>query len=367
MKLVLIGALVALIVGLVGTRYFISLARAKGWGQFVRDDGPTSHHTKRGTPQMGGVVIIAGSVLGYVLAHLFTWDPPTASGMLVLFLMVGLGFVGWLDDWLKISHQRSLGLTSVQKLGGQTVVAVIFAILATKFSRGGVSPASYRISFVRDTWINLAFHGTVLGVILFVIWANIMIAGTSNGVNLTDGLDGQATGASVMVFGAYVLISVWQFNQNCQFHHVAKCYNVRDPLDLAVVAACVMGACFGFLWWNASPAKIFMGDTGSLGLGGALAGLAITTRTELLVVIIGGLFVLETVSVMLQVSYFKLTKRSNGGVGKRLFRMTPIHHHFEMLGWEQVTVTIRFWIICGLCVAAGLAIFYAEWVVGGVV
>ncbi|TWP33219.1 phospho-N-acetylmuramoyl-pentapeptide-transferase [Leekyejoonella antrihumi] len=364
MKLVVIGALVALFIGLVGTRYFIALARREGWGQFVRDDGPTTHHTKRGTPQMGGIVIIAGSVIGYALAHLLTWDPPTASGMLVLFLMVGIGFVGFLDDWTKITHERSLGLRSREKLIGQTFVAVIFAILATRFSRGGITPASYRISFVRDTWFNLALAGPVLGVILFVLWANLMITGTSNGVNLTDGLDGQAPGACVMVFGAYLLISVWQFNQNCQSSTSSTCYNVRDPLDLAVVAACVTGACFGFLWWNASPAKIIMGDSGSLGLGGALAGLAIMTRTELLVIILGGLFVFETVSVILQVGYFKATKRRNGGVGKRLFRMTPVHHHFELLGWDQVTVTIRFWIICGLCVAAGLGVFYAEWVVG---
>ncbi len=365
MKLVVIGVFVALISGLVGTRSFILLAKRRGWGQFVRDDGPTSHHTKRGTPQMGGIVIIASSVLGYALAHVLAGSGPTVSGLLVLFLMVGIGFVGFLDDWTKISHERSLGLRSAEKLFGQTVVAVIFAILATRFSRDGVTPASYRISFVRDTWFNLAFAGTVIGLILFVLWANLMITGASNGVNLTDGLDGQAAGACVMVFGAYVLISVWQFNQNCQFVNSSTCYGVRDPLDLAVVAACVMGACFGFLWWNAAPAKIFMGDTGSLGLGGALAGLAIMTRTELLMIILGGLFVLETLSVILQVGYFKLTKRSNGGVGKRLFRITPIHHHFEMLGWEQITVTIRFWIICGVCVAAGLGAFYAEWVVGG--
>nr|WP_212755447.1 phospho-N-acetylmuramoyl-pentapeptide-transferase [Flexivirga aerilata] len=357
--------MVALLIGLVGTRYYIDLATRKGWGQFVREDGPTSHHTKRGTPQMGGLVIIGGTVTAYDVAHLLTWSPPTASGLLVLFLMVGIGFVGFLDDWAKITHERSLGLTSGQKLVGQTAVAVVFAVLATRFSRGGVSPASYRISFVRDTWFDLAVLGTVVGLILFVLWANLMIAGASNGVNLTDGLDGQAAGACVMVFGAYVLIGVWQFNQNCRFTTSAQCYSTRDPLDLAVVAACVVGACFGFLWWNAAPARLFMGDTGSLGLGGALAGLAITTRTELLMVVLGGLFVLETASVILQVSYFKLTKRSNGGVGKRLFRITPIHHHFEMLGWEQITVTIRFWIICGICVAAGLGIFYAEWVVGG--
>jgi phospho-N-acetylmuramoyl-pentapeptide-transferase len=161
-----------------------------------------------------------------------------------------------------------------------------------------------------------------------------------------------------MVFGAYTLVNVWQNSQSCALEQGAACYEVRDPLDLAVVSAAIMGACFGFLWWNASPAQIFMGDTGSLSLGGALAGLAILTRTELLLIILGGLFVMETVSVMMQVSFFKLTK------GKRIFRMTPIHHHFEMLGWEQVTVVIRFWIITGLCVAAGLGIFYAEWVAG---
>ncbi len=364
MKLVLIGALVALAIGLFGTKAFIRLAVLKGWRQFVRDDGPTTHHTKRGTPQMGGAVIIAGAVLGYFGSHLLTWSEPTASGCLVIFLMVGLGFVGFLDDWIKISRQRSLGLRSYQKLIGQTLVSVVFAVLATKWPDvGGRHPASFNISFVRDTWVNLAFAGTAVGVVLFVIWANVMIAGTSNGVNLTDGLDGLATGACAMVFGAYTLISVWQFNQNCEYQWSGKCYEVRDPLDLAVVAACVMAACFGFLWWNASPAKIFMGDTGSLALGGALAGLAITTRTELLMVILGGLFVLETLSVILQVSFFKITKRG-GGTGKRLFRMTPIHHHFEMFGWEQITVVIRFWIICGLCVAAGLAVFYAEWVVG---
>ncbi|KGN37090.1 phospho-N-acetylmuramoyl-pentapeptide-transferase [Knoellia subterranea] len=365
MKLIVIGGLVALLFGLVGTRYYVGLATRQGWGQFVRDDGPTSHHTKRGTPQMGGLAIIASTLIGYAVAHLVTWDAPTASGLLVLFLMVGIGFVGFLDDWTKITRERSLGLRSGQKLIGQTVVAVIFAVLAMQFSRNGVTPASYQISFTRDTAIDLAVFGTAIGLVLFVVWANLMIAGASNGVNLTDGLDGQATGASAMVFGAYVLISVWQFNENCANTLSAGCYEVRDPLDLAVVAACIMGACFGFLWWNAAPARVFMGDTGSLGLGAALAGLAIMTRTELLTVIIGGLFVMETVSVMLQVGYFKATKRSNGGVGKRLFRMTPIHHHFEMLGWEQITITIRFWIICGVCVLAGLGVFYGEWILAG--
>ncbi|MGH8970536.1 MAG: phospho-N-acetylmuramoyl-pentapeptide-transferase, partial [Actinomycetes bacterium] len=215
----------------------------------------------------------------------------------------------------------------------------------------GFTPASTDISFIRDT-------GITLGAVLFVVWAYVMIAGTSNGVNLADGLDGLATGTSVMVFASYVLIGVWQFGQNCATNvGLSKCYEVRDPLDLAVVAAAVMGACFGFLWWNASPAKIFMGDTGSLALGGGLAGLALTTRTQLLLVLVGGLFVLIAISVIVQVGFFKLT-------GKRVFRMAPLQHHFELVGWGEVTIVIRFWIIAGLLVALGLGVFYAEWVTG---
>jgi len=266
--------------------------------------------------------------------------------------------VGFLDDYLKISRQRSLGLRSREKLAGQTLVAVIFAVLALQFPNEAFrTPAVPFVSFVRDTNVNFAFAGTLLGMILFVLWANVIVAGTSNGVNLTDGLDGLATGASVMVFGSYVLIAIWQFNQNCQSNPGVKCYEVRDPHDLAVVAAALMGACFGFLWWNASPAQIFMGDTGSLALGGAMAGLAITTRTEFLVVILGGLFVIITLSVIIQVGFFKLT-------GRRVFRMAPLQHHFELAGWNEVTIVIRFWIVAGLFAALGIGVFYAEWVVG---
>ncbi len=358
MKAVLVAAVVSLVVGLLGTPMFIKWLVRKGYGQFIRDDGPTSHHTKRGTPTMGGAVIILACLLAYTLAHLLTWTAPTVSGVLVLGLMAGLGLVGFLDDFLKISKQRSLGLRSGQKLLGQGLVGVVFAVLALQFPNSNFrTPASTHISFVRDTRLDLAFAGPVVGLVLFVIWANIMIAGASNGVNLTDGLDGLATGASTMVFGAYVLVSIWTFNQNCQTNPGIKCYEVRDAHDLAVVAACGMGACFGFLWWNASPAKIFMGDTGSLALGGAIAGLAITTRTELLMPILGGLFVTITLSVIIQIASFKTT-------GKRVFRMAPLQHHFELLGWQEVTIVIRFWIIAGLFVAFGLGLFYAEWVVG---
>ncbi|MEI2779573.1 MAG: phospho-N-acetylmuramoyl-pentapeptide-transferase [Tetrasphaera sp.] len=358
MKSVLIAAVVGLVIGLLGTPAYIKYLVRLGYGQFIRDDGPTSHHTKRGTPTMGGTVIIAATLTAYAVAHLATLTTPTVSGLLVLFLMAGLGLVGFLDDYIKISRQRSLGLRSKQKLAGQALVAIIFAVLALNFpSDGHRTPASTSISFVRDTALDLAFAGPLLGMALFVVWANLMISSWSNGVNLTDGLDGLATGVSTMVFAAYVLIGIWQTNQNCQITPGPKCYEVRDSRDLAVVAAGAMGACFGFLWWNAAPAKIFMGDTGSLALGGALAGLSITTRTELLMVILGGLFVTITLSVVIQVASFKST-------GKRVFRMAPLQHHFELLGWQEVTIVIRFWIIAGLFAALGLGVFYAEWVVG---
>ncbi|ABL82568.1 MULTISPECIES: phospho-N-acetylmuramoyl-pentapeptide-transferase [unclassified Nocardioides] len=363
MRAILFGGGLALLVSLLGTRVAINQFTRLGYGQEIRDDGPTSHHTKRGTPTMGGVVIILATVVGYFGAKLITGDMPTASALLLLFLLVGTGLVGFVDDFIKISKQRSLGLRSKAKMIGLTVVALVFGILSLSSwleDDRGQSPASRHISFIRDIgWITLP---TV--VVLLLIW--LIIAATSNGVNLTDGLDGLATGASVMVFGAYMFVNIWQNNQWCGQTGLDQpnlCYEVRDPLDLAVVAAAITGACFGFLWWNASPAAIFMGDTGSLALGGALAGLAILTRTELLLIILGGLFVMETVSVMLQVATFKATKRLTG-TGRRLFRIAPIHHHFEMLGWEQVTVVIRFWIITGICVAAGLGVFYAEWVAG---
>jgi phospho-N-acetylmuramoyl-pentapeptide-transferase len=357
-RAVLIAAGVSLVCSLFGTPLFIRFLVRRSYGQFIRDDGPTSHHIKRGTPTMGGAVIISSALIAYTLAHLITWSRPSISALLVLFLMTGLGLVGFFDDFIKISKQRSLGLRAGSKLAGQSFVSIAFAVLSLQFENSAfLTPGSTRISFIRDTAVDLAFAGPIVGLLLYVAWSYIMIAGTSNGVNLTDGLDGLATGASVMVFGAYVLIGIWQSNQSCQVSPGTQCYEVRDPRDLAVVAACVMGACFGFLWWNASPAKIFMGDTGSLALGGGLAGLAITSRTELLLVPLAGLFVLITLSVIIQVGSFKLT-------GKRVFRMAPLQHHFELAGWGEVTIVIRFWIIAGLFVALGLGVFYAEWVVG---
>jgi phospho-N-acetylmuramoyl-pentapeptide-transferase len=296
---------------------------------------------------MGGTVIVFSTLAAYFLTKAVTAKAPTSSALLVLFLMTGLGAVGFMDDFIKIYRQRSLGLRAKAKLVGQLAVTLTFAVLVLHFPNStGLTPASEHVSFLRDiSWLSV-------GPVLFVVWNYVMVAGWSNAVNLTDGQDGLATGASVMAFAAYAVIGLWQYGQNCAVASSKGCYEVRDPLDLAIVAASVMGACFGFLWWNAAPAKIYMGDTGSLALGGAFAGLAICSRTELLALIIGGLFLMELLSVVIQVGSFKLRH------GKRVFKNSPIHHHFELMDWPEITITIRFWIIAGLCVALGLGVFY---------
>ena len=353
MRLVLIAAAVALIVSLLGTPALIRFLRRHNYAQAIRvstaDEPYPEHEGKRGTPSMGGLAILAGLVLGYLAAHVAVWRWPSVSGLLALYLTLGLGAVGIADDYLKIFKQRSTGVRARTKLLGQAAVALSFAVLSLLFPDGeGRTPASRAVSLFRDT-------GLVLPTAVFVLWIWFLVTATTNGVNLTDGLDGLAAGASVMTLGAYTLLSVWQYGQNCSFGQFARCYDVRDPLDLAIFAAAAAGACFGFLWWNTSPASIFMGDTGSLSLGGAIAALAILSKTELLLPMLAGLFVIITLSVIGQVGSFKLT-------GRRMFRMAPLHHHFEMLGWAEVQIVVRFWIVQGLLVALGLAIFYAEWV-----
>jgi phospho-N-acetylmuramoyl-pentapeptide-transferase len=348
-KTILLSGAISMLVALVGTWPTIVVLRRRKLGQQVRTgEHAPAHMGKSGTPTMGGIVIIIASLIGYTLGHLFTGDPMTASGVLVLSLMTGLGFVGFLDDFLKLFMRRSLGLRSGAKLLGQVTVGVVFAVLAIHFPNSyDLTPASEHLSFDTD-------FGVSIGAVLLVIWVLLMVTGTSNAVNLTDGLDGLAAGASILVLAAYVLIGNWQWRNDCVTDLAGNCYDVRDPLDAAVVAATVMGACFGFLWWNALPAKIFMGDTGALALGGALVGLAIVTRTELLLVILCGLFVAETMSVVIQVTSFKLTR-------KRVFKMTPLHHHFELLGWPESTIVVRFWLVAAMFVAIGLGIFYIGW------
>ena len=350
MREILISGAIALFISLFGTPILIRFLARRGYGQIIRDDGPSSHHTKRGTPTMGGLIIIFAAAAGYFIAHALTQNRISTSALLVLGLMASLGCVGFLDDWLKVSRQKSLGLNAKQKILGQVVFAAIFGYLGIQFPDGdGLTPISQNLSTVRDTSL-------VLGAGLVIVWVVLMVTATSNGVNLTDGLDGLATGAAVMTFIAYILIGVWQFGQSCAIAPGVNCYLVRDPLDLAVLSAALAGACAGFLWWNASPAKIFMGDTGSLALGGALAGIATSLRIELLLIPLGGLFVIISASVILQVLYFKVTG------GKRIFKMAPLQHHFELIGWGEVTIVLRFWIIAGLCVALGLGLFYAQWV-----
>ena len=361
MRALLVAGAASMAFTLFLTPIFIWLFRKWNWGQFIRDDGPESHHTKRGTPTMGGLVIILASVTGYFSGKLLNGESPSVSALLVILAMVGLGLVGFVDDFIKTQKQRSLGLGGWAKIAGQALVAVLFAAFAFGSPNAqGVTPASTKISVVRDTGFDLMMFGTLVGSVLVVLWIFLLISATSNGVNIADGLDGLAIGASIMAIGAYAVIGFWQFNQLCgtAVENLSRCYEVRDPLDLAVIAAAITGAGIGFLWWNTSPAQIIMGDTGAMGLGGALAALAILSRTEILLVLIGGLFVIVTGSVILQRAYFKITK------GKRIFLMSPLHHHFELKGWAEITVVVRFWIIAGLSVLAGIGLFYLEWIYG---
>jgi len=351
--LVVLAGAFATMFSLIGTPLLINLLRKRGIAQAIResteDINYPEHGSKRGTPSMGGVAIVGSVVLAYFLAHLVLGQPVTASGLLAIYLMLALSLVGLADDYLKIFKQRSTGIRARTKLLGQAVAALSFGYMALQFpDEGGNLPISNAISWVRDTsWI--------LPSALVLVWIWFLVTGITNGVNLTDGLDGLAIGAALLSFVAYTVMSIWQYGQSCFWGDIPRCYNVRDPLDLAVFAAAAAGACFGFLWWNSSPARIFMGDTGSLALGGGLAALALMTRTELLLGLIGGLFVLITLSVIAQVGSFKLT-------GRRVLKMAPLHHHFEMSGWPEVLIVVRFWIIQGLCVGTGMALFYAEWV-----
>ncbi|MBH0780109.1 phospho-N-acetylmuramoyl-pentapeptide-transferase [Nocardia bovistercoris] len=353
MRQILFSAAIALAVSILLTPLLIRFFARQGFGQEIRVDGPASHQAKRGTPTMGGVAILIGMWAGYLGSHLigvgYDAEGPTASGLLVLGLTTALGVVGFIDDFIKIRKGRNLGLTAAGKYIGQLTAAVVFGVLALQFRNDyGLTPASKHISYVRD------ITTVSMGVIFFLLFVSLIVVGTSNAVNLTDGLDGLAAGSMSLVMGGYVIITFWQYYHACATKPEAGCYNVRDPLDLALVAAAGAAACIGFLWWNAAPAKIFMGDTGSLALGGLLAGMAITTRTELLMVVLAALFVAETLSVILQVAVYRTTRN-------RLFKMAPFHHHFELSKWAETTVIIRFWLLAGMASAVGLGLFYSEY------
>ena len=316
MKGIVFAGAFALLLSFIFTPVLIRTLSKRGFGQMIRDDGPKSHHVKRGTPTMGGIVLIFATIVAYFASHLVTGVGVSASAILVIGLIVGLGLIGLLDDWLKISRKQSQGLTAKQKLFGQAVFATAFAFSGLHFKdSSGLAPISQYFSGVRDTSLKL-------GLVFVVIWVIFLVLGSSNGVNLTDGLDGLASGAAIMTFISFVVIGVWEFGQSCAVANVPQCYNVRDPLDIAVLSAALAGACAGFLWWNAAPAKIFMGDVGSLALGGAISGIAIVLRVEALLGALGSLFVLITLSVIIQTVYFKISG------GKRVFKMAPLQHHF---------------------------------------
>jgi len=346
-RAILLAAAVGFFVSLLGSPIAIRLFRAWGWGQRIREDGPRGHLEKMGTPTMGGIVILLGVLVAYLAARPVS-EHMTASGLLALGVACALAALGAADDMIKIVRRRSLGLSMTAKLVGQAIVGIAFAYLALH-----VAHVNDQLSFIRDTGLKLG--------ILFSAWVFLMIAASSNAVNLTDGLDGLASGSSALVFSAYVVIAFWEFRHSCSLGVSARfCYHlgVGQTLDLAIVGAGAMGAVAGFLWWNAAPARIFMGDTGSLAIGGLLAALAILTDTQLLLLILGGLYALEATSVIVQVVVFRVTRR-------RVFRMAPLHHHFELLGWPEFTVIVRFWIIAGLAVAFGLGLFYADFLARG--
>ena len=353
---------VGMVFTLLLTPLFARTFRRLKLGQFIRADTPTAHVMKRGTPSMGGIVFITASIVGYLVGHLVGGDSVSGVGLLTLAMMAGLGFIGFIDDFLKVKRQNSIGLAGGYKILGTVIIAIIFGIIALTYRDANKrAPASTAISFVRD--LNFDFvtvFGVTAGITIFIIWIVLITTATTNAVNLADGLDGLAAGASIFAIGSYVIIGFWQSNQSCfstkiQVENLFKCYTVSRPLDIAVVAAAIVGSLIGFLWWNTSPAQVHMGDTGSFGLGGALAALAILSRTELLLILIGGLFLIITGQVIVQRIYFKATR------GKRIWRASPLHHHFEMKGWAEVTIVVRFWIISGLFVAAGVGTFYLEW------
>ena len=350
---ILVAGAVGLAVTLLGTPVAIRAFRVVGWGQRIREDGPHTHFEKVGTPTMGGVVML-GALLAAYLATRFRFRDGfvfTPAGAALILAAVGFGVVGFVDDFLKIRRRRSLGLSKLQKFLGTAAVSVLFAIVVAQFS--GDTGTSTSLSFLRPTALDLG--------VLFFVWAFVMLTSSSNAVNITDGLDGLAAGSSILVLAGYLFIAFWQFRHTCVALDGAEaCYAVNGPAmqDTAIIAAAMMGAATGFLWWNAAPARIFMGDTGALALGGLFGALAITTNTQLLLIILGGLYVIETMSVIIQVISFR-------GFGRRLFRMSPIHHHFELSGWPEDTVIVRFGIIAGLCVAVGLGVFYADFIARG--
>jgi phospho-N-acetylmuramoyl-pentapeptide-transferase len=326
---VLIAGLIALIVSILVGPKFIEFLRANEFGQHIREEGPQHHSSKQGTPTMGGLMILFAATVGFLPMTHFR-----LQGLTVLFATLACGAIGFLDDFVKLTRSRSLGLSGRWKMLLLAGVTVIVAIVAhhLRLSTHVYVP-------VANITIPLSYGWYVF---LFVI-----IAGASNGTNLADGIDGLAAGTGIIAiftFTAMMVVSFVRSSPNPAHRNLTK-------LDLAVIGAALIGAAVGFLWYNAFPAEVFMGDTGSMAIGGAIATFAIMTKTELLLLLIGGIFVIEALSVMIQVFTFKY-------LGRRVFLMTPIHHHFEMKAWSETKIMVRFWIVAGILCAAGFALFY---------
>ena len=334
---------IALWVAVLSTPFLIRWLLRNDIGQQIREDGPQVHIAKAGTPTMGGICIVAAVVIGFLSAHVIPGVQWSRSGALVMLAIVGAAAIGFADDWIKVRHRRSLGLNKRAKFGSQMALGLAFSILAVTWAH-----ASTTLSFTRYNSIGL--H---MGTAVWVVWATVIIAAAANAVNLTDGLDGLAAGSSTFCFATLAIIGYWQYRH-------FSIYHVGDALDLALASVALAGACVGFLWWNAAPAKIFMGDTGSLSIGSGLAALCLLMNLDLLLVILGGLFVIITLSVVIQVISFRVFHR-------RVFLMAPLHHHFELLGWPETTVIVRFWILAGLFAALGLGIFYGDFLSVGTV
>ena len=314
---VLIGGTCALLICIFLSPKFIAFLRRREFGQHIREDGPQGHHEKAGTPTMGGIIMFTAIAAPFLI--LSDYDPRSLG---VFGAAVACALLGFADDYTKIVKRRSLGLTAKTKLAVQILISIGLWWVATRQAH---LPDTLRLRFV-DYTIDLG--------LFYPILIYLVVAGTTSGVNLTDGLDGLAAGCAAIVLLAYIGITFITTGQH----------------DLALLAGCLVGACVGVLWFNAFPAAIFMGDTGSLGLGGAIAGLAIMTKTELLLVLIGGIFVVEALSVAIQVFSFQTFR-------KRVLLMAPIHHHFELLAWSETTIILRFWIVGAICAAIGFTVY----------
>jgi phospho-N-acetylmuramoyl-pentapeptide-transferase len=340
----LVSAATGLLISILATPSLIRIFRRRQIGQFIQEE-VTGHHHKQGTPTMGGMVFVFAVPVAYLLAHVKVWTPATGftlqfeplfpGGLLAMFALLGMAAIGFLDDWVKHTKKRSLGLSIRSKFAGQLFIAVVFAWVATR------SDVSTELSFVRPLGLDLGPF--------FVVLVLLLLIGFANGANIADGMDGLAAGSAALMFGAYTVILFWQ-NSNTATYPFAT-----DSFELAIISAGMLGAMLGFLWWNAPPARIFMGDVGSNAIGALLAAMAILSNTQLLLVVIAGLYVAESFSSALQIVWYRLFR-------KRVFKMAPIHHHFDLVGWPETTIVIRFWILAGIGVALGLGVFYADFI-----